>query len=375
MENNIDNIEGKIDILNNISKRLYRNSDYVNVINTGIDYVIVSEERIGKKYKLIENYDDRDAFIKENPQIKIYEDRGFKFGNYIEVLISYDSMLQFNKDDFVMDSFNIEDVCVVIDQPSFLFDVIMNGFNNDKYYDSYSYHTISLKGISSENYEEYLTKALFLIGYFNSSTVDSQYPSCLEFLGEYYWKYATDEEKVEERRKNNNDFAKLKFTNIRYYEALAFYNEGMRLNGHEISFQYFYKVLEYFFLICRKEEFKNIINDYNNTNHMDDFIKKVTDIYKQDEESQLKVLLKSIQNKINGLISYSFQNGYILNSSIDDFSTQLYLYRNTIVHGKSDNRYTLKMPINLSANKENYWNMVVREIAEALINKYCFSES
>lgn len=376
MEDNKDKImngEDEGSLIERISEVLYRDCDLVEVISEGVGYVIAQEDRIGKKYKLIEDFEDRDKILVENPKIKIYEDRGFKFGDYIEFLISYDAMISHSADGFIMDSFAIDNVLVQVDNPSFLFDVVMNGFDNDKYYESNYFYTISLKGITEDNYEEYLTKALFLIGYFNESTVDDSFPSCYEFLGEFYWRYAADEDDINRRREQNSEFETMRFCNVKYYEVLAFYNEAKRLHGHEISFQYFYKVLEHFFLVCRQGEFVNIINEYNGKNDIDKFISSVTDIYKQNEEVQLKVLLNSIASEITPLVHECFIKGVIGEESIEAFTEALYLYRNTIVHGKSDERFIVKIPSNVGAAKESLWNTTAEAIAMILIEKYCLS--
>ena len=376
MEDNRDEVIDGADeesLIEIISDALYRCCDLVEVISEGEGYVIAQEDRIGKKYKLIEDFFDIEKLLSENPKIKIYEDRGFKFGDYVEFLISYDAMISRLADGFIMDSFAIDNVLVQVENPSFLFDVVMNRFGNDKYYDSNYFHTISLKGIAEDNYEEYLTKALFLIGYFNESTEDDSFPSCYEFLGEFYWRYAADEDDIKRRREQNPEFETLRFCNVKYFEALAFYNEAKRLHGHEISFQYFYKVLEHFFLVCRQGEFVNIINEYNCQNDIDKFISSVTDIYKQNEEIQLKVLLNSIASEIAPLLQECFVKGVIGEESIEAFAEALYLYRNTIVHGKSDERFAVKTPSNVGAAKESFWNATAETIAMILIEKYCLS--
>lgn len=358
-------------LLEDICKNLNRDSKCVDIISSGEDYTIVNEERIGKKYKVIKDYTDTAALEEANQKLKIFEDRGFKFGDYVELLFAYDSMLYYSSKEFVFYKFTIDNVIVEIDTPSLLFDISMNGFYHDKYYDSDNYHTISLKGITENNYEEYLTKALFLIGYYNPSINDETYPECFEFLGEYSFKYAADELEIEKRRKNYANFENKKFDNIQYHEALAFYNEGKRLIGHEISFQYFYKVLEHFFLICRQDEFKTIISEYNSKKDINDFIALVTDIYRQNEDSQLYVLLKTLEVEISKLINEGYTKGYIKENNVESFSKELYLYRNTIVHGKSDDKFSIKIPSCTGSAKESFWNMAAEKIAELLIVKYC----
>lgn len=362
--------EGKT-LLEIISDELYRDYDSVEVISEGENYFIALEDRVGKKYKVITDYEDKEVLLHENPKLRIFEDRGIKFGNYIELLLGYQSMIEYSAEGLEMDEFTIDNVNVVINHPSFLFDVAMNGFCHDKYYESGSYYTISLQGVTEDNYEEYLTKALFLIGYYDECTVDDSFPTCYEFLGEFYWKYAADEDKIEKRRLQSPSFVAKKFTNLKYYEALAFYNEAKRLHGHEIAFQYFYKVLEHFFLVCRQGEFVNLINSYNSNQDIDNFINSVTDIYKQNEESQLKVLLNSISSEISPIVHDCFTKGFISVENVDSFSEALYMYRNTIVHGKSDERFSVKIPGNVTDIKEHFWNMTAERIAVILIEKYC----
>lgn len=360
-------------LIEEICDSLYRDSDNIDIISENDDYAIIHEERIGKNYKVIPQYDNMDDLVQANPKLKIYEDRGFKFGDYVELLFGYESMLYYNPEDFVFYEFKIDNVIVKIDNPSLLFDIAMNGFCNDKYYESGDYHTISLKGITEDNYEEYLTKALFLIGYYNPSINDESYPGCFEFLGEMYYKYAADEDEIKERRKISQNFNTKEFKCIKYHEALAFYNEGKVLFGHEISFQYFYKVLEHFFLTCRQDEFRTIICDYNSKNDINEFIDKVTQIYRQNEDCQLLVLLQSIETDISTIVNEGYTKGYVNDNTVKAFSDALYMYRNTIVHGKSDDKFSVKIPSTVGSDKEKYWNMAAEKIAEKLIVKYCLN--
>ena len=181
-----------------------------------------------------------------------------------------------------------------------------------------------------------------------------------------------DEEVLDERREKSEEFNNRVFTDLNYVEALSFYNAGMSIKEKEISFQYFYKVLEYFFLICRKDEFISKIGQYNQSNNIDEFIQEVTSIYKQNEEIQLSILLKSINSDLQKQINDAYREGYIKQNTLDSFSDSLYLYRNKIVHGKSDERFIIKLPSLVGNEEEKYWTNTVNLIAEILIKKYCF---
>lgn len=354
----------------------YNVSEYDN-------YFIIEEERVGKKYRVdLGKYSDYDYdVLTSNTKLKYFEKNGICFGDYVEFLINYDEHL-FNgvteMDEFIMKKFKIGEVCIEIGHPTLLFDLVSRYLDGDKYYDNVDFWTISLKGVTVDNYEEYLVKAHFLLKYYNESPFEEWNPTCYAFLGYYdatMWPEENDETIIKNRRNEIDDFEKMEFEDLLHYEAISFYNEGFRLNGHEVSFHYFYKVLEYFFLICREDIFKEYIEDYNIEKNMMDFIKKVTSVYKQSEEMQLKNLLGSIEAQIVGLISEAVEQEIIHKATVEDYSYALYQYRNAIVHGKSDERFFVKIPTTIKNNKEKYWSKSIQVIAEILIRKYCFKNS
>ena len=237
---------------------------------------------------------------------------GIKYGDYAEVLFDFSEDL-FQKlsdnDKFDLFEFKIGNVKVIISHPSLLYDIALNEFDGDKYYFGADYWTLSLSGITNDNYEEYIVKALFTIRWFNEPIYAEWNPKCGEYYG-YYDAICVDfeerEETIDKRRKEYKYDGSI-FSDYRHYEALAFYNEGMLLLGSEISFQYFYKVLEYFFLISRQDEFKSLIGDYNSTNKIDDFITAVTKIYQQNEEAQLTILLAVHFNDLREIVIYGIE--------------------------------------------------------------------
>lgn len=342
-------------------------------------FLVVEETRVGKKYRVDyneENTYEYDVFT-NNKKLKYYDRLGICFGDYSEFLINYNDSLFLeisDMDKFVMEHFKIGLVSVEIGHPSLLFDLSSKYFDGDKYYEKDDWWTISLKGVTSDNYEEYLVKALFLLKHYNESPLYGWNPSCCYFSG-YYDATALPEEDIEklvtDRRKEIKDFECLEFKDLRHFEALSFYNEGFCLNGHEMSFHYFYKVLEYFFLICREDAFKGYINEYNSRHNMVEFIKSVTDIYKQAEEVQLENLLNSIKQQINGLIVEAKNKSIIGAVDVSEFSKALYMQRNAIVHGKSDQRFKIKIPTVVSSDEDVFWNNAIQKIAEVLIKKYC----
>ena len=363
----------------NLDEILSLHEDDEITMSYGEGFIIVEESRVGKKYRVDyneENTYEYDVF-RNNNKLKYHERLGICFGNYSEFLINYsdDLFLQLSdRDDFEMSQFKIGSVIVEIEHPSLLFDLSSKYFDGDKYYERGDWWTISLKGITSDNYEEYLTKALFLLKYYNESPTYGWTPSCCYFNG-YYDAIAFPEENIEklvtERRNEIANFECMEFKDLQHFEALSFYNEAFLLFGHEASFHYFYKVLEYFFLICREDVFETYINDYNSSHNMAEFIKSVTDIYKQTEEIQLLNLLNSIEQQIKWIVVEAKKKRVIRTDDISEFSNALYIYRNAIVHGKSDQRFKIKMPTVVCSDNDIFWNNAIQKIAEVLIKKYC----
>lgn len=98
----------------------------------------------------------------------------------------------------------------------------------------------------------------------------------------------------------------------------------------------------------------------------------MTSIYRQNEDLQLKELLISIESDIADIIQSCYSGGYIGDNTVESFSEALYQYRNTIVHGKSDDRFSVKTPSIFGNPNESFWSGVAEKIAEILIKKYCF---
>ena len=135
-------------------------------------FFVVEEMRVGKKYRVDYNEVNTCEYdvFKNNKKLKYHERLGICFGDYSEFLINYDDSLFLQLSDidkFVMKQFKIGSVSVEIGHPSLLFDLSSKCFDGDKYYEKDDWWTISLKGITSDNYEEYLAKALFLLKYYN----------------------------------------------------------------------------------------------------------------------------------------------------------------------------------------------------------------
>lgn len=198
-----------------------------------------------------------------------------QFNDYIELLLDF-NLHNLNVDSsLLLKNFYIGDVYVSVETPSFIFDTLSSRFYHDKFYEYEKYCTISLKGINGDNYEDYLSKALFILGTENPSYITEPFPTCYKFLGESIIddQYVNSQNFIAKRE--NNPLIKFSFNDMKYAEPIAFFNEGKRLRDSEGAFLYFYKVLEYFFNICKREKTKEIFLKFNDENGVDSFIDEI----------------------------------------------------------------------------------------------------
>lgn len=337
-------------------------------------YLIIKEKRIGKTYKVISN---NEGYKVEQRNVKCLGRMGVKYGNYVELLFDYsdDYCIDENGENgFDMFNFFIGKIEVMISKPTLLFDIVCEDINSDKYYCWDDQWTISLKGINNNNYHKYLEEALFIIRYFSSASSYYWEPKCLEYYGYYDALMLPDNdavELVEEHRVKYPKYNGTNFEEMNYYEPVAFFNEGKRLGTSEMSFQYYYKVLEFFFYICIKDEFVCSINEYNATQNIDKYINDIHKKCFKKEEEQLIVLLHSIEEAIEGYIKAACKKGIINDEKVETFAKKMYLHRNSIVHGKSEKKFELNLPLIVKSDKELFWNTTIAGIAEILIRKYC----
>ena len=367
------NKQNNLKLIEKIGNEILRDINSIKIIQCDDEYAEIYEDRVGSNIILTDKYWNPKEMSKLNNNLEIWKFRGFRFNDYIELLVDF-NLHNLNVDSsLLLKNFYIGDVYVSVETPSFIFDTLSSRFYHDIFYEYKKYCTISLKGINSDNYEDYLSKALFILGTENPSYITEPFPTCYKFLGESIIddQYVNSQNFIAKRE--NNPLIKFSFKDMKYAEPIAFFNEGKRLRDSEGAFLYFYKVLEYFFFICRKEDIKVKIDEYNIDKNLDNFLQYVNDKLRIRELEQLHFLINLNWEIINPMLKNSeFFNRDIIENS-KNFSKELYNYRNQLIHGKSELNYIRKTPKNLGASKEEeWWNTITEKIANIIIRKYCF---
>lgn len=334
------------------------NIEYVHKSN---DKLVILDNKIKKKIAITkDSIGNSNELLKLNEKLKILNGYGYKIGDYAELklpqlskkgYISISSIIENNEFKFFIDK-----VEVSIGSATNMYILLTN--TTFGYYTSTDKYTItiSFKGINEHNYADYYNQALFMIRM---------------IIQEDYITGNNNDECYLEISKLNNGYYK----NKNYNEVFYFYNEAIRIYDREISSLYLYKILEYFFLIARKDEFEVILKDYNKNNSIDILINKITKLYKDGEKEQLIILMNSIKGNLNDIVNKAIALNILNSNDIDSFAEELYLYRNSIVHGKSDYKLDLKIPNTLcESEKDIFWRNSLKDISEILLSKYCIQK-
>lgn len=257
-------------------------------------------------------------------------------------------------------NFKINKVKVEISDPSPIFKLLFKKYISCdlkawwKYFES-----INIEGSCRNELNSYLQQALFINNIYNEIHGESILKFGIESQLRHYSNYY-------EYDNTNTDAI---FPKSNYEEPIAFYNQAV--NGtDETAFLYYYKVLEYFFHISKKEAkidcksevicLERVLTELNNHRYIERTI--WADLYDY-------MLEKDDRNNIN-----------INTISIKTFSEKLYRYRNSVAHGKADEKTNLlsHVPMNLideeGQRKLDGWNSIGNALAYKCIEYFCFDD-
>lgn len=297
--------------------------------------------------------------------ITFFKAKGFQVNNYAEFLFSY-SKIDAEFFGAEIPDFKIDDVKFEIGEPSELFNVMFHHFKQDIQFKHKQIYTIKLRNINKEKLESYLQHSMYSIHKQVPSEYVGDYPQIYKYL--YAHNLLQDVEQTDEKVEKEID---KNFKLGKYPEALAFFNEGKQKR----DFLSFYKVLEHVFVINRKSEFEEYIKNYNDDKNLDLILNKITKVYKDNEIDLLGALINNLKS-MKPILKLASSKGLISNQADKkEFTKNLYEFRNSKVHGKGDANFELLVPTILNLNKNYDWEIIIEELAELIIEQYCFPQS
>ncbi|AWP25305.1 MULTISPECIES: hypothetical protein [Paenibacillus] len=321
-------------------------------------YISAKLNKDNEYSSLIEDLYDHD-FKEFNKGFLFIESCGYHYKRYGEFLLTYQNYFYYKTPK--INQFKIGDVEIEIAVPSSLYRLMFNHFtNDDNFVDGWEgLFTLRVVGCDKTDLERTLQQALFLIAKYDPPELVGDYPQIIpfEFEGDnYLWNDSSVDEP------ESYDFVAFNYT-----EPIAFYNIGRKLNDP----LYFYRVLEYFFIINKKSEIQGLVDNYNQANKIDTFVESITKLYGTRENVLLENLLSNLYD-IDSIVYEAYKDGLIQVNDIPTFSQKLYEYRNSIVHGKKDVKLDLNVPKILDPSPNDYhWNAIIQSLAEKVIEQFC----
>jgi hypothetical protein len=313
---------------------------------------------VNEKYITLLKYAVKKDISNTNPKINITPDCGFFSKRYGEFNLTYAT---WSMNYPLAESFKIDNINVEISEPSNLYKLIFDKLTYDKNFSTWeTFYTIKIKNCSKDELEGILQQVLYIIAKYLPPEIEGDYPEIIPFQFEDdRWLWDDEDEQVMPHA----------FSKTNNHEPLAFYNHARKSNDP----LYYYKVLEYFFIINKKSEIQKLVTDYNKDSKIDKLMDSITKIYVSKEDRLLENLLTNI-NGIDKVIKQAYEDEILQVEDLKTFSNKLYEYRNSIVHGKKDAKFELTVPTILNQDtNDNRWRGIIRTLAEKVITQFCLS--
>ena len=303
-----------------------------------------------------------------------YPDCGFSFDSYCEFFINlnHPDYYFYNWDDGWPNdeklSFKIDEDIIECGNSSSLAVLLLSQiyYDPDVYPDRlHNFSTLKVFRHSNEDYRDIFSKAIY---YLNAHYLaNTGVTASLRHLGTYtdYDEFYKLEEKLEKLSRKRIRKRK----NFSVIDPLKLYNYACSLKG-ENKFLAYYRVLEFFF---ERYKIKTVSGKRFDKNFTDAELIKLASL--KGELDHLKGLLNNISTSSvrNKLSKYAIHKGLIGNNGFDELATQLYSFRNSIVHAKESQieRTAIPDPFDIEqASLINSWIYISRIFADLAINFY-----
>ena len=335
------------------------------------------------------DYDDIDQkkSVIKNKKLKIFNDIGFQLDNYLEILMKYSvtnyELCSGDNDShcetFDLNNFIIGDNKIEIAHPSDMFKLIFLDYESDDFFTGWEdLITIKIIARSNNNLESLLQQSLFWIQQMCPSVYDTDYPKiatlCYESSeGTIYPGELPDSKKI-----YADEYRSLTFKESINPEPIYFYNAARSINDLDISFLYFYKILEFYFILAQKKLIKSEVDKYNLDHKLDRFITNMyNEYFGKNELALLRQLVSEVYSKdfIDDIVDESFKDALIIENNTETFCSSLYDHRNSIVHGKFEyKKINLDLPNTLNNKMNKLWTEIIEKLSFYLINKFCYEK-
>lgn len=291
-----------------------------------------------------------------NKEFVFFENYGFSYRNYTEVFLSFeDPSFRSVRIPFSIGPIKYE----VSDYSNVAYLLLTNYFesNSEIYHDIgfMNDSNLSLKIVNSP-YESILDNAEKALYYLNSHYMKKINFAISIFDLPLSWDSTYDDSEISRKRSRKRK----DFTNI---IPIKLYNYACN-QRNDSRFLSFYRVLEYYFQYAIEDEIKELRFNKSITNKV--IIKKIKEL--QSEKEALSLLIKKVVPK-HDLDYYQklLQNNKLLDLK-SGLSNQLYQFRCSLVHAKSNMEDFIYVPDFRENDKSiNIWTTIVKALSEKCI--------
>lgn len=295
-----------------------------------------------------------DSFYILNKIIR-YEDIGFEGKDYSEFLVDF---YKNNKDEIEI-AYGVGEYEIIISKVSNMFELINWEVQGDKFWEGYD----SIKIKRTKNHcrisdsREVLIEALFLIYVITGENAEMSncnqnlngFPQIIKFTGEeYLFEMPAEDLPIDTFRECfSTEIETMKFPRSAYIPPLAFFCSAKKTTDKNMSFLFYYKILEYFFKI-----FKVRTIDFNKSKEVDLLINVLSHI------DELFIKEEIFNEKFK---------------SVDQLGREIYSNRCKIAHGKQ--KFEVLYEDFIFGNKNSHFdNGIMEKIALYLIQKECYKK-
>lgn len=306
------------------------------------------------------------------PSFKYIDTYGIKFKTYFEFCISIQSddyseyegnvwktdPLKFKIGSTQFEVSSISSLMVLLTEPIHR--------DSDYHYDFTEFASIKMNVASGLDYKDEFIKGIFYLNscYLKSIAFYAQLKSVAFDDSDPLELFSRDDPesifKGAKRKRN------IKRKDFRKSEPLKLYNYATTAKVEQ-RFLSYYRVLEFFMeqaIIQRANKLRldSSVSD-------EDLVKELSI---QKEEEQLKTLLKTVlsQSKKSKLLNYCLHKKIITERKFDKIASELYRYRNSIVHAKEREIMNTNFPNPFEINTNlNGWIYITDELAKECIMK------
>lgn len=288
---------------------------------------------------------------KHTPDFLFYENFGFTVGKYSEFLV-YAEDWDYLPDTYLTDGSGVE---ISIGEVSpigyYIFDI---NHDNNLHADLREYcKSIRIFGAMPQDVELYLlnglNKLIFELGFsFDFYSLDSNY-------------YDEDEDDREK-----DVIIEKKFTVNKDILPNRLFYKGIKESDNSNAFLDFYRILEYYSVIIAENDVDKLRCNPNVSKRS--FIIEMNKIISDNERALLGRLISKIANP--KILVFCEQKGLIDKNKADLLSNQIYEFRNSLVHSKS-NQKSLPFAKSIFIREESLenWTFVCKELAYICITK------